>query len=69
MREVREYGKDFFNCIKRKRKTRENVGPMLNEMGALIMGDTEKMELLNVLPSLHQSLLVRLPLRNPRLWN
>lgn len=69
MREVKEYRKDFFKSIKSKRKTGENVGQLLNEVGALVMGDTEKMELLNALPSLLQSLLVRLPLRNPRLWN
>lgn len=69
MREVKEYRKDFFKSIKSKRKTGENVGQLLNEVGTLVMGDTEKMELLNALPSLLQSLLVRLPLRNPRLWN
>lgn len=69
MREVKEYRKDFFKSIKSERKTGENVGQLLNEVGALVMRDTEKMELLNALPSLLQSLLVRLPLRNPRLWN
>jgi len=69
VREVKEYRKDFFKSIKSKRKTGENVGHVLNEVGGLVMGDPEKMELVNALPSLLQSLLVRLPLRNPRLWN
>jgi len=29
------------------RKTRENVGPLLNEVGVLVMEDAEKAELLN----------------------
>ena len=29
--------------------TRDNVGPLLNEVGALAMEDTEKAELLNAL--------------------
>ena len=30
-----------------KRKTRENVGPLLNKGNVLVMGDTEKVEMLN----------------------
>lgn len=30
-----------------KRKTRENVGPLLNEGGGLVIGDAEKVEMLN----------------------
>ncbi|PKU36575.1 rna-directed dna polymerase from mobile element jockey- hypothetical protein [Limosa lapponica baueri] len=33
--------------ISRKRKTRENMGPLLNEVGALVTEDAEKAELLN----------------------
>ncbi|GAB0208992.1 mitochondrial enolase superfamily member 1 [Grus japonensis] len=45
--EVKDNKKGFFKYISRKRKTRENVGPLLNEVGALVMEDTEKAELLN----------------------
>ena len=33
--------------INSKRKTRENVGPLLNEVVALVTGDTKKAEILN----------------------
>ncbi|GAB0208442.1 mitochondrial enolase superfamily member 1 [Grus japonensis] len=46
-REVKDNEKGFFKYISIKRKTRENVGPLLNEAGALVMEDTEKVELLN----------------------
>jgi len=36
-----------FKYVNSKRKTRENVGPLLNEVGALVTGDTEKAEILN----------------------
>jgi len=36
--------KTYFNS---KRKIRENVGPLLNEVGDLVTDDTEKVELLN----------------------
>ncbi|GAB0208601.1 hypothetical protein GRJ2_003325800 [Grus japonensis] len=45
--EVKDNKKGFFKYISSKRKTRENVGPLLNEVGALVMEDTEKAELLN----------------------
>ncbi|GAB0183976.1 mitochondrial enolase superfamily member 1 [Grus japonensis] len=45
--DVKDNKKGFFKYISSKRKTRENVGPLLNEMGALVMEDTEKVELLN----------------------
>ncbi|GAB0182538.1 mitochondrial enolase superfamily member 1 [Grus japonensis] len=38
---------DFNKYISRKRKTRENVCPLLHEVGALVTEDTEKVELLN----------------------
>ncbi|GAB0182178.1 mitochondrial enolase superfamily member 1 [Grus japonensis] len=44
---VKDNKKGFFKYISSKRKTRENVGPLLNEVGALVMEDTEKVELLN----------------------
>ncbi|GAB0210180.1 mitochondrial enolase superfamily member 1 [Grus japonensis] len=45
--DVKDNEKGFFKYISSKRKTRENVGPLLNEVGALVMEDTEKAELLN----------------------
>lgn len=39
--------KVFFKNINSKRKTRENVGSLLNGVGALLMKGTEKAELLN----------------------
>ncbi|GAB0204970.1 mitochondrial enolase superfamily member 1 [Grus japonensis] len=47
-RDVKDKKKGFFKYISSKRKTRENVGPLLNEVGALVTEDTEKVELLNV---------------------
>ncbi|GAB0182218.1 hypothetical protein GRJ2_000687100 [Grus japonensis] len=46
-RDVKDNKKGFFKYISSKRKTRENVGLLLNEVGALVMEDTEKTELLN----------------------
>ncbi|GAB0207732.1 hypothetical protein GRJ2_003238900 [Grus japonensis] len=45
--EVKDNKKGFFKYISSKRTTRENVGPLLNEAGALVMEDTEKAELLH----------------------
>ncbi|GAB0206875.1 mitochondrial enolase superfamily member 1 [Grus japonensis] len=45
--DVKDNKKGFFKYISSKRKTRENVGLLLNEVGALVTEDTEKMELLN----------------------
>jgi len=45
--DVKDNKKGFFNYISRKQKTRDSVGPLLNEVGALVMEDTEKAELLN----------------------
>jgi len=39
--------KGFFKYISSKQKTRENVGLLQNEVGALVMDDTEKVDLLN----------------------
>ncbi|GAB0204029.1 mitochondrial enolase superfamily member 1 [Grus japonensis] len=46
-RDVKDNKKGFFKYISNKMKTRENVGLLLNEMDALVMEDTEKVELLN----------------------
>ncbi|GAB0177889.1 mitochondrial enolase superfamily member 1 [Grus japonensis] len=46
-RDVKENKKGFFKYISSKRKTRENVDMLLNEVGALVMEDTEKVALLN----------------------
>jgi len=39
--------KPFFKYISSKRKTRDNVGPWLNEVGVLVTEDTEEAKLLN----------------------
>ncbi|GAB0178125.1 mitochondrial enolase superfamily member 1 [Grus japonensis] len=46
-RDVKNNKKDLFKYISSKRKTRENVGLLLNKVGALVTEDTEKAELLN----------------------
>jgi len=46
-RDVKNNKKGFFNCISSKRKTTENVGLLLNEVGVLVTEDAEKAELLN----------------------
>jgi len=46
-RDFKDNRKGFFKYISSKQKTRENVGLLLNEMGALGMEVTEKVELLN----------------------
>lgn len=40
--EVKDNKKCFFEYINSKRKTRKNVGPLLNEVGALVVEDSEK---------------------------
>ena len=47
VRDVKDNKRSFFKDTSRKRKTRENVGLLLNEVGALVVKDTEKMELLH----------------------
>lgn len=44
-RDIKDNNKDFFKYISSKRKMRENVGPLLNGVGALVMKDTEKTDL------------------------
>ncbi|GAB0189216.1 mitochondrial enolase superfamily member 1 [Grus japonensis] len=46
-RDVKDNKKGFFYFISSKRKTRENVGLLLNEVDTLVTEDTEKVELLN----------------------
>jgi len=46
-RDVKNNKKGFFKYISSKRKTRENVGLLLNEAGVLVTEDAEKAELLN----------------------
>ncbi|PKU47486.1 rna-directed dna polymerase from mobile element jockey-like [Limosa lapponica baueri] len=46
-RDDKDNKKGFFKYISSKRKTRENVGPLLNELGAQVTEDAEKAELLN----------------------
>ncbi|PKU42382.1 rna-directed dna polymerase from mobile element jockey-like [Limosa lapponica baueri] len=47
-RTVKDNKKGFFKYTSSKRKTRENVGLLLNEVGALVTENAEKEELLNV---------------------
>ena len=46
-RDVKGNKKGFFQYVSSKRKARENVRPLLNEVGALVMADADKAELLN----------------------
>jgi len=46
-RDVKDKKKGFFNYISSKQKTSQNVGLLLNEVGALVMEDAEKAEILN----------------------
>ena len=46
-RDVKNNKKGFFNYISSKRKARDNVRPLLNEVGVLVMEDADKAELLN----------------------
>jgi len=46
-RDVKDNKKSFFKDINSKWKTRENVGPLLNQVGVLVTEDAEKAELLN----------------------
>ncbi|GAB0181788.1 mitochondrial enolase superfamily member 1 [Grus japonensis] len=48
-RDVKYTKKGFLKYISSKRKTKENVGLLLNEVGALVMEHAEKTELLNAL--------------------
>jgi len=43
-RDVKDNKKGFFKYIGSKRKTRDNVGPLLNEVGVLVTEHTKKVE-------------------------
>ncbi|KAJ7412510.1 rna-directed dna polymerase from mobile element jockey-like [Willisornis vidua] len=47
VKEIKDKKEDFYKCIISKRKIRENVRPLLNEVDVLVTEDTEKTELLN----------------------
>ncbi|GAB0203645.1 mitochondrial enolase superfamily member 1 [Grus japonensis] len=46
-RDVKDNKKSFYRCVSDKRRMRENVGPLWNEMGDLVTQDMEKAEVLN----------------------
>ncbi|GAB0185845.1 mitochondrial enolase superfamily member 1 [Grus japonensis] len=46
-RDVKDNKKTFYRYVSDKRRTRENVGPLRNEMGELVTQDTEKAEVPN----------------------
>jgi len=46
-RGIKDNKKGFFNYISSKWKTRDNVGPLLNEVSVLVTEDAERAELLN----------------------
>lgn len=47
MREINGNKKGLYKCTNDRRKTRENVGLLLNGAGALVSQDMEKAEMLN----------------------
>jgi len=65
-KDIKDNKKDFCRYISSKRKTRENVGPLLNEVSALVMEDAEKAELLNAFIASVFS--ARLALRHTSPW-
>ncbi|GAB0192528.1 mitochondrial enolase superfamily member 1 [Grus japonensis] len=46
-RDVKDNKKSFYRYVSDKRRMRENVGPLQNEMGELVTQDMEKAEVLN----------------------
>jgi len=46
-KDVKNNKKGYFNYISSKRQARDNVGPLMNEVGVLVTEDAEKAELLN----------------------
>jgi len=48
-RDVKDNKKGFFNYISSKRKTRDNVGPLLNEAGVLVTEDAKKVGVIECL--------------------
>jgi len=47
VKDVKDNKQGFSKYISSKQKTRESAGPLLNEVGVLVMEDKEKAELLN----------------------
>lgn len=47
MRDVKDSKEGFYTYINGKRKTRENVDPVLNGTGTLVIQDMEKTKILN----------------------
>lgn len=62
---VLDQKKDIFKYVSGKKKTWENVGPLLNEVGPLVTG-VEKENILNAFFAL--VLMIRLIHKNPRPW-
>jgi len=62
--DVKDNKKGFFKYISSKWKTRDNMGPLLNEVAALVIEDTESYRM----PSFLRSSVLRLALRHPRPW-
>jgi len=65
-RDVKNNKKGFFKYISCKRKARDNVGLLLNEVGVPVTEDADKADLLNAF--FVQSSVPRQALRNPRPW-
>lgn len=65
-KEIKDSKKGFFMYVNSKRKARENVSPLLNEKGVLVMRDAEKAEILNT--TFASVFNAKTPLRNPRPW-
>lgn len=61
-RDVKDNQKEYFSCIGKKGNTRESVSPLLNEDGALVRMDTEKV-VTKLLPN--EPLPLSLDLKNP----
>lgn len=64
LRNAEENKKGFFKYVSSKKKARENMCLLLNEVSALVVEDTGKSELLNAFFA--QSSVLTLSLRNPR---
>jgi len=48
-KELKDNMKRFFMYVNSERKTGENVDPLLNQVDALVTGDSKKAEILNIL--------------------
>lgn len=47
VREMKDNMKGLFKYVNSKRKMRENVGPLLNKVSALVTGDAEEVDMMN----------------------